>query len=160
MIGGKEKEVFAKIREHLNAVESTLMAFRKLFEVYIRGDVERAEELLKDVEREESRADELRRNIELMLYGGAFLPASRGDYVRLSELIDNVADAAESAAHSLMFAKPIVPKGLEDEIIRLVDESLKTFEYLKGATLALEDSVDDALMLAKKTETQEEDADK
>ncbi|AEC52885.1 hypothetical protein PNA2_1971 [Pyrococcus sp. NA2] len=160
MIGGKEREVFKKIEEHLNAVEGTLTSFKELFEVYITGDIPRAEELLRDVETNESRADDLRRTIELMLYAGAFIPANRGDYVRLSELIDNVADAAESAAHTLIFAKPEVPEGLKNEILKLVDESLKTFEYLKSSVLALEESVERALELAKKTEIQEEDADK
>ncbi|CAB49674.1 TIGR00153 family protein [Pyrococcus abyssi] len=160
MIGGKEKEVFNKLREHLEAVDATLSAFRQLFVAYLSGDLDKAERLLREVEDKESYADELRRSIELMLYGGAFIPASRGDYIRLSELIDNVADAAESAAHTLMFAKPNIPGDLESEILRLVDESLKTYTYLKEAVLALEESVEKALELSKETETQEERADK
>ncbi|AMM54712.1 TIGR00153 family protein [Pyrococcus kukulkanii] len=160
MFGGKENDVFTKIEDHLNAVEETLERFREMFHAYLNRDIKKAEDLLKDVERNEGKADDLRREIELMLYAGAFIPANRGDYIRLSELIDNIADAAESAAHTLIFAKPNVPENLKEELLKLVDDSLKTFEYLKLSALALEKDVDKALDLAKETEIQEEKADK
>ncbi|MFA4645781.1 TIGR00153 family protein [Pyrococcus kukulkanii] len=159
MFGGKENDVFTKIEHHLNAVEETLEKFREMFHAYLDMDIQKAENLLKEVERNEGKADDLRREIELMLYAGAFIPANRGDYIRLSELIDNIADAAESAAHTLIFAKPNVPKNLREDLLKLVSESLKTFEYLKLSTLALEKDVDKALNLAKETEIQEEKAD-
>ncbi|AEH24425.1 TIGR00153 family protein [Pyrococcus yayanosii] len=160
ILGGKEDEVFEKIEEHVEVVGETLGALKELIRAYLDGDVESAEKLVKAVEGKESQADELRREVELMLYGGAFIPANRGDYARLSELIDNVADAAESAAHVLIFAKPDVPADLKMEIWELVEESLKTFDYLKEAVLSLNRDVDDALRLSKKTEEQEEKADK
>ncbi|ASJ16977.1 TIGR00153 family protein [Thermococcus chitonophagus] len=160
MFGEKESDVFTKIRKHLEAVEDTLKSFREMFEEYINGNIEKSEEILKKVEKNEGKADDLRREIELMLYAGAFIPANRGDYIRLSELVDNIADAAESAAHTLIFARPNVPEDLKDELVKLVEESLKTFEYLKLSVLALESDVDEALRLAKETEVQEESADK
>ncbi|AFK22930.1 TIGR00153 family protein [Pyrococcus sp. ST04] len=160
MFGSKEDDVFENIKMHLNAVEDTLESFRKMFIEYINGNISRAETLLHEVEKNEGRADELRRKIELMLYAGAFIPANRGDYIRLSELIDNIADAAESAAHTLIFAKPTIPENLKNNLIMLIEESLKTFKFLKESALALERDVDEALKLAKETEIQEENADK
>ncbi|WP_456368766.1 TIGR00153 family protein [Thermococcus sp.] len=160
LFGGKESNVFEAIDKHLEVVEKTLESFRSMVEAYLNGDLERAKELEEEVSNLETEADKLRRTIELMLYEGAFLPVSRGDYVRLSELVDQVADAAESAAHVLILAKPKVPQDLKDEILSLVDSSIGTFKALKEAVNALNDDVDKALELAKKTEDAEEEADR
>ncbi|AFN04176.1 TIGR00153 family protein [Pyrococcus furiosus DSM 3638] len=160
MFGAKENDVFKLIRDHLTMVGDTLKYTKEMFVQYLQGNIGNAEELLTKVEESETRADKLRREIELMLYSGAFIPANRGDYIRLVELIDNVADAAESAAHTLIFAKPAVPPEYKEKILILINESLKTFEYLKEAVVSLETDVDRALEYSKSTEAQEEDADK
>ncbi|MCO6040756.1 TIGR00153 family protein [Thermococcus alcaliphilus] len=160
IFGGKENNVFATIDRHLDAVNSTIIKLRELVEAYLNGEVERAEALMKEVEELEREADTLRREIETMLYQGAFLPVNRGDYARLSELVDSVADAAESAAHSLILAKPKVPSDLKDEILELLDYSLRTYQLLEKAVKALNTNVDEAIEYAKKTEMAEEEADK
>ncbi|ALV62536.1 Phosphate transport regulator (distantly related to PhoU) [Thermococcus sp. 2319x1] len=160
IFGGKESNVFATIDKHLDAVNSTIIKLRELVEAYLNGEVERAEALMKEVKELEREADTLRRKIETMLYQGAFLPVNRGDYVRLSELVDSVADAAESAAHSLILAKPRVPSDLKDEILELLDYSLRTYQLLEKAVKALNTNVDEAIEYAKKTEIAEEEADK
>ncbi|WP_297064599.1 TIGR00153 family protein [Thermococcus sp.] len=160
IFGGKESNVFEAIDRHLEVVYETVKAFEMLIDSYLDGDFEKAKELEGEVTRLESEADKLRRSIELMLYEGAFLPASRGDYVRLSELVDQVADAAESAAHTLILAKPRVPEELKDEIMALVREAVKTYEKLMEAVKALNEDVDKALELAKETEDLEENADR
>lgn len=159
LFGGKENDVFEAIDRHLNVVYETVKTFERLIEAYLNGDFERAKELEEEVGTLESEADKLRRSIELMLYEGAFLPASRGDYVRLSELIDQVADAAESAAHTLILAKPKVPEELKKDLMNLVRESVKTYEKLMEAVKALNRDVDKAIELAKETEDLEENAD-
>jgi len=160
IFGGKESNVFETINRHLEMVGLTLEKFNEMIRIYLDGDFEKAENLMREVENYEREADTLRREIETMLYQGAFLPANRGDYVRLSELIDNTADAAESAAHVLILAKPKVPKELKEEIMQLVEASLKTYEYVRKAVKLLNEDVNEALEYAKKTEEQEENADK
>ena len=140
-------------------MDETLVAFRELMRVYLEGDFERAKAFEREVDELESKADRLRRDIETMLYEGAFLPANRGDYVRLSELIDQVADAAESAAHTLILARPKVPAELKDEIMELVDSSVKSYKVLVEAVRALNRDVDKAIELAKAVEDSEEMAD-
>ncbi|NJE05341.1 TIGR00153 family protein [Thermococcus sp. M36] len=159
IFGGKESGVFETIENHLAVVDETLVAFRELMRVYLEGDFERAKAFEREVDELESKADRLRRDIETMLYEGAFLPANRGDYVRLSELIDQVADAAESAAHTLILAKPKVPAELKDEIMELVDSSIKSYKVLVEAVRALNRDVDKAIELAKAVEDSEEGAD-
>jgi len=159
IFGGKETDVFGAIDEHLGAVMESLSAFRELITAYLNGDLERARAFEREVDQLESKADRLRRNIETMLYEGAFLPANRGDYVRLSELIDQVADAAESAAHTLILARPRVPGELKGEILRLVDAAVETYETLVKAVKALNKDVDEAISISKIVEDAEEKAD-
>ncbi|ASJ13285.1 TIGR00153 family protein [Thermococcus thioreducens] len=159
IFGGKESNVFEAIENHLAVVDETLVAFRELMRVYLEGDLEKAKAFEREVDQLESKADRLRRDIETMLYEGAFLPANRGDYVRLSELIDQVADAAESAAHTLILARPKVPAELKDEIMELVDSSIRSYTVLVEAVKALNRDVDRAIELAKAVEDSEEEAD-
>ncbi|NJE02404.1 TIGR00153 family protein [Thermococcus sp. JdF3] len=159
IFGGKESSVFEAIDEHLEVVSESLVAFRELVDAYLNGDFDRARAFEREVDQLESKADTLRRGIETMLYEGAFLPANRGDYVRLSELIDQVADAAESAAHTLILAKPKVPKELRAEIMRLVESAVETYGVLVQAVNAMNSDVDRAIELAKAVEDAEEIAD-
>lgn len=160
IFGGKENNVFGVIEEHLKAVRETLQRFKELVEAYVEGDEERARELMAAVEASEREADGLRRGIEEMLYGGAFLPSSRGDYARLVEVVDNVADAAESAAHVLILARPKVPRSLKGEIVKTVETALDTYTTLEKAVSHLYRDVDIAIEYAKKTEHREELSDK
>jgi len=160
IFGGKENNVFKAIDEHLDAVGFTIKKLCELMETYLAGDIEKAEVLMKEVEDQERVADELRREIEAMLYQGAFLPVNRGDYARLSELIDSVADAAESAAHALILAKPKIPSDLKKEILDLLNTSLETYKLVEKSVKMLNTNVDGAIEYAKKTELAEEDADK
>ncbi len=159
IFGGKESGVFKAIDDHLRVVEESLVAFKALMNAYLSGDLENAKAFEREVGALESKADGLRRSIETMLYEGAFLPANRGDYVRLSELVDQVADAAESAAHTLILAKPKVSDELKREILRLVDATVETYRLLIGAVNALNTDVDKALELSKAVEDAEEAAD-
>ncbi|ASJ03655.1 TIGR00153 family protein [Thermococcus profundus] len=160
IFGGKENDVFNTLEDHLNVVRETLTAFRALVESYIDGKVSEAEKFENEVNELETKADGLRRSIEMMLYEGAFLPANRGDYVRLSELVDQVADAAESAAHTIILARPKVPAELREEFMELIDAGIKTYEILMDAVKALNTDVDQAMELAKAVEDAEEAADK
>ena len=159
IFGGKENSVFDALNRHMEVVGATLEKFREMMAAYLDEDLEKARELEVQVGRLESEADSLRREIETMLYEGAFLPASRGDYVRLSEEIDQVADAAESAAHTLILAKPKVPLEIREEIMALVDAALETYETLMAGVKNLNVDVNRALEYAKKTEDSEERAD-
>ncbi|NJE76477.1 TIGR00153 family protein [Thermococcus sp. ES12] len=159
IFGGKESSVFEAIDRHLEVVKESLVAFRELMNAYLDGDFERARAFEREVDQLESKADTLRRSIETMLYEGAFLPANRGDYVRLSELIDQVADAAESAAHTLILAKPKAPVELRDEIMKLVESAIESYALLEEAVNALNSDVDRAIELAKAVEDAEEKAD-
>ncbi|ASA78144.1 TIGR00153 family protein [Thermococcus sp. 5-4] len=159
IFGGKESSVFEAIESHLEVVKESLVAFRELMNAYLDGDFERARAFEREVDQLESKADTLRRSIETMLYEGAFLPANRGDYVRLSELIDQVADAAESAAHTLILAKPKAPMELKGEIMELVESAIESYAILEDAVNALNSDVDRAIELAKAVEDAEEKAD-
>ncbi|WP_010479929.1 TIGR00153 family protein [Thermococcus zilligii] len=160
IFGGKENDVFKAIENHMVAIEETLKAFRALVEAYLAGDHSQAKAFEKEVMELERKADKLRREVEIMLYQGAFLPVNRGDYVRLSELLDQVADVAESAAHTIILAKPRVPEELKGEFLGLVDAGIRTYKTLMEAVRALNTNVDKAMELAKAVEDAEEEADR
>lgn len=95
--GGKEKSVFEDFKKHSEAVVVTVRKFEEVIAAYSEEKYEKGEELRKEVDKLESKADRLGAKFEAGLSLGAFLPAFRGDLSRLSEKIDDVADMAEEA---------------------------------------------------------------
>jgi len=87
---------------------------------------ERATEL---VQRAESNADTLRKDIERMLYKNELLPDSRGDLLNLLEWLDKVANRLEAVVRNMCLRKVDVPieiKGNLKEMLIPVQTCVET----------------------------------
>lgn len=133
VVGKKELEIVNLVREHLERVGSTLLALKNLLEAYLFEKTEHIAELAENVRRYEHEADIVRRKVETIMYGGAFLPNFRGDLLGIIEAVDKVANKAEYVADVLEIERPYIPTVLHEEIMKLVDKSIETYEALKQA---------------------------
>jgi predicted phosphate transport protein (TIGR00153 family) len=73
--------------------EQLEVAFQSFFENGTGADFD---EKVNGIHERESQADDLRRDIELTLYGKALLPESRGDLLGLLESFDGLPNIAET----------------------------------------------------------------
>lgn len=159
IVGKKEQEIVNLVREHLNRVSETLASLSNLLEAYLSQQFDRISELAEEVRRLEHEADVVRRQVENIMYGGAFLPNFRGDLLGIIEAADKVANKAEYVADVLEIEKPYIPLSLHTDIRRLLDMSVETYNALKMSINYLFEDLDQVVDYVKKTEEREHDVD-
>lgn len=131
IVGGKkESQVLEKIREHLSTVKVACEVF---FVALEKNDTH----LLKEVCELEKMGDTLRREIALLLYEGAFLPAIRGDIYYFSEVVDEILDTLEDTAVSYTRLLKELPPDIKEKCIRVAKINLKMSKHLISAFDAL-----------------------
>lgn len=131
MLGGeKEKEVIEKFKEHIALVIEANEILKTAIE-------QKDAELIKEICEIERHGDVTRREIVLMIYEGAFIPALRANFCRLAESIDEILDTVEDVAILYLMIGEIKEDILAD-IIRISEVNLKmskklleTFENLE-----------------------------
>lgn len=159
IVGKKEQEIVNLVREHLNKISETLASLTNLLEAYLSQQFDRISELAEEVRRLEHEADVVRRQVENIMYGGAFLPNFRGDLLGIIEAADKVANKAEYVADVLEIEKPYIPLSLHTDIRRLLDMGVETYNALKMSINYLFEDLDQVVDYVKKTEEREHDVD-
>ncbi len=95
------------------------------------------EALVEEAHQAEARADDLRRDIELTLYGKSLLPESRGDLLGLLENYDALATAGEKILFDILCKNMPPPHEHRDDMLKLIDQNLKTYFLLRKTVDAL-----------------------
>jgi len=158
-IGRKEKEVDELIAKHLDMVNRTLVEFAKVVDDYLDKNKAFKEECY-EVHLCEHEADKIRREAELKMFQGAFLPIYREDYIVLLELADRVANKAESVVDFIVLTRPKVPKFLEEGLRPLVSANAEIFKPLMRMYEMFEENADQALEIAKSISEREQFVDR
>ncbi len=78
----------------------------------------------------ESKADDLRREIERTLYIHHLLPDSRGDLLGLLESVDKIPNRIELVLFNIKCRQIVLPEGFGDDLGQLVDTVCKSVEVL------------------------------
>jgi predicted phosphate transport protein (TIGR00153 family) len=95
----KEKEVVELLLKHLDVVEECLTTGIKTIQTYLKGNTREANDLAKQVDKIESKADLIRYEIRDKLYAGAYLPRLREDIYRLVVAVDEVEISGETCSY-------------------------------------------------------------
>ena len=127
----REEESIGLAGEHLEKTEVCLRETLNSFDAYLDGKREDAKDFALQVDRAESEADNLRREIVKRLFKGAFLPLMREDLLNFIETIDKIADEAESCCDLIMLETPDVPDNLKPFFKEIVRDSTLCFQPLK-----------------------------
>ena len=138
MLWKKEKSIIDKIKAYLDQVDVCRDRFRLCIErLLLKPDDEQNQALLEEVHRSESKADDLRRNIELQLYQRALIPESRGDVLGLIETIDVIPGLFQSLSYQLFLEKIVFPEQFRERYLHLVDINIKAYDLVREAVLGL-----------------------
>lgn len=140
MLWGKQKKIEALVIKHLNQVVETLNNFQDSLFSYLNGDMDQADKLALATHQAESRADDIRREVEAQLLGGALLAPSRRDILEIIERVDGLANAGEAALDYIMLQHVNIPEEIK-ELLRGIGE--KTGEISHEVKLALQMMFDD-----------------
>lgn len=121
MLGkSKQRQLQEQIAEYCDQIKRCLEVFEGALAGYCR-DHERSV-LLKgweDVHKAESRADDLRRSTEILMYTKTLFPESRGDIMGLLETMDRVPNQTESVIRSLRNGYVQIPDDLVPGVLEL-----------------------------------------
>ncbi len=138
-------------------VEDCLKAIR----LYLTdGRTIQFESLVDECHRTESTADDLRREIEMTLYGKALLPESRGDILGLLETFDRVPNAAETVLFMISCQRIDIPAEFAADTLRLVETNIETYSLVRKAFDALMTNPKQTLYVVKEVEDSESRSDR
>ena len=138
MLWKKEQSIIDKIEGYLDQVDTCRNHFRKCIEKLLLEPGDDANQaILEEVHRSESKADDLRRDIELQLYQRALIPESRGDVLGLLETMDAIPGLFQSLCYQFLLEKIIVPEQFRERYLHLVDVNLKSYDLVRQAVLGL-----------------------
>lgn len=116
----QKRKIQKELSEFRQTVAACVKRMREAIEMYCEtSDREKLKEDIIDVSRLEGRADDIRRELEIMLYSKSLYPESRGDLLGLLESTDRIANRAESTATMLRTHHIDIPPEYEEQIKEL-----------------------------------------
>jgi len=156
----RQREIIALCLSHISKIVEESQHLKKLLECFLkrnRGSAEREYEKIFNLERE---ADDIKRNIFMELSKGIFHPIYREDLIRLVLTADDIAAYVKSASRKLIL--PSSSK-IPEEILKVLYEmASKVYEstlLIKDAIMEIYENPKEALEIANKIETLEEEVD-
>ena len=142
-----------KIQEQLGLYRQTVSeCYRSFFEAVLQyfqsPDRVRLADNYQKVHKLESRADDIRREISVMMYSKSIFPESRGDILGLLEAMDKVPNQTESTLGMILTHHIEIPEELQamiGELLRigglcidaLMESAEKLFSDFTSATVAI-----------------------
>lgn len=107
----KQARIEQGFEEFLGCIQRSLELFCAGMLSYLEhGPGESFERSMQLVERAETKADKLRREIETVLYKNELLPDSRGDMLNLLESLDRVPNRIETVIRNVCMRRVEIPK--------------------------------------------------
>lgn len=143
----KEKKV---LDELVNLAEIIELSFNTLKDMILNNK----KEMLSAITNYERKGDSIRRNIELHLFEGAFLPQSRHLFFTLAERMDSVIDRTEDCGKIFDIMDYVIDDHVMERVREMLDLTTKT---CNSFTTALNSFIrsDHTLMMAKTKEIRE-----
>jgi predicted phosphate transport protein (TIGR00153 family) len=133
----RTKQLESWIDELLNTVSEAGLVFCEAIKLYLgEGVSERYDGRLKRVTQQESRGDELRREIEQAIYRETLIPDSRRDVLQLLEALDDIINRYQEVLWYFSIETPEIPDALNGDYQELTEQSTEAVERLVLATRA------------------------
>jgi predicted phosphate transport protein (TIGR00153 family) len=127
----KEQQIESLIYDYLTNLRTAQENFVKAIDVYFeKGFCEDFDFLIEQTHKVESKADDIRHEIETMMYAKALIPESRGDILGLLEAIDQIPSLFELILYMIQTQRLVIPEFLVLDIKELVRVSLECCDLL------------------------------
>lgn len=135
MIWGKQKQLEKLLSDYQQEIRATVSEMLKIIERCSGDyDVSSLKSNVKDIHFHEGRADDLRREIEVLMYSKALFPESRGDILALIENIDRIANQCEKAILMMQIQHLTIPVAFQPGVLALTKASAEASNVLLSAT--------------------------
>jgi predicted phosphate transport protein (TIGR00153 family) len=156
----RQKEVESKIAEYLEQASVCMDKANKAVGDYCRSSDHDALHLAyNEIHGAESLADDLRTDIEVMLFSEALFPESRGSILELLEKLDGLPNHAESTARMLLHQHIPIPGEYAPAILELFEVSCRAADTLFKTVKQLFSDFNSATVGVGKVDQLESEAD-
>lgn len=134
----KERQIHALIYDYLDSFKNARENFLKALDTYFeKGLCDDFDFLIGQTHKMESKADDIRNDIETMMYEKALIPESRGDILGLLEAVDQIPNLFELILYLIQTQKLVVPDFLVSDVEELVRVSSDCCDLLTKQVEAL-----------------------
>ncbi|MDY0000413.1 MAG: DUF47 family protein [Polyangia bacterium] len=128
----KERAVLSMIHQYFAEVDLEAEVFREAMNLFLTEGAGEAFTVLDGrVHRHESRADDLRCQIEKEMYSHALLPESRGDLLGLLETFDKIPNLLEVVTFMIDTQRIEVPPKYRPQVLKLVEVNLEAYKMVR-----------------------------
>jgi len=157
----KQKKVQIQISDYAKSVLECMDIFQRAVTRYCdQPDRKAARAAFDEVHKAESKADDLRSEIEVMMYSKSLFPESRGDILGLLETMDKVPNQAESAVRMIWNQHVNIPETFAPKILQLVDVCCRTVDAMVESVEKLFSEFTNAAVVVGKIDELESEADR
>ncbi len=130
------KQLESQIDDFLDAVSQGAIVFEQGVRNYLENDKEDFKQRITKIGKLESKADDLRRQIENKLYTQTLIPEHRGDVLGLLESTDDVIDTMKETLNKFEIECPFIPDEFTKDYLDLTEVSIRSAEALVNAARA------------------------
>ena len=132
----KEQQIINKVKSYLEEISVCRDKFKICMQQLIQNGVNpQNPDLVEKVHQAESRADDIRREIELDLYQRALIPESRGDVLGLLETLDDIPGIFQSLCYQMSSQKIEVPKEFQNRFFEILEINIEAYDLLGDAII-------------------------
>lgn len=157
----KEDSIEKMLSRYFERCDNCFQMFEKAFVVFFdTGQGAAFDAAVQKAHEAESAADDMRREIELTLYGKALLPESRGDILGLLESFDRLPNMAETVLFAMRCQRIVLPEDLAPLYKRLVETNLQAYYLCRRAVDALLSNPKVTLHASKEVDEKESESDR
>jgi len=136
LLSGRMRQLVAQIEVFLDTVSQGAIVFHRGVSDYLSHSAADFQCRLEAIDELESRADNIRREVENQLYSNSLIPENRGDVLALLETLDDVIDTAKRTLCEFSVESPEIPAELNDGYRALAEASMHAAESAVLATRA------------------------
>jgi len=154
----RQKKMEEQFYEYCKEVSCCLDVFKQSFEQYsLNNDCDILSDNACKLHKAESRADDIRRDIEVLMYSKSLFPESRGDILGLLETMDRMPNQAQTAVRMMLNQRVQVSPVFWPRVLEMVTVSHRCVHIVLDATAKLfKDYVNVAAMVGKIDELESE----
>ena len=156
----KQRKIESSLNEYRQKISTCLEIFERSILQYIEtSDRALLEKSCVDIHKAESLADDIRREIEVMMYSKALFPESRGDILALLETMDRVPNQAETTINMISNQQIHIPSQLHPQIVDLINICIRCSHAMLEASAKLFTDFTTATITIGKIDELESEAD-
>ena len=157
----KQEDVREMIDEYLDMVDSCIRQFHQSMMRFLNtGCTQEFAWEVEQVHKFESEADDLRRKVQMTLYGKALLPDSRGDLLVLLEFYDRIPSAAEDALFLTKVLCLDIPADMMEDLENLVEVNIEAYRRVRKSMSTLFENPNETLYQTRGVDAKESESDR